>query len=505
VEIDQKITEFHQWFANYFVDYFFSTQGNDTAIGDAIAGSTETAFIELAGRLADLHPALSCEVNIADDGAYRFYLFPSGDFEVMPLVRRVVDLAPSVEGCEIVAFKPPHEINSDAISIRLSNGSVTSVNGGEVFFTLFPGPLRVDIIAHFESVTDDDLFRYGEIADSLIERTLGELEVMIGVGHVHVGDMSSITDTTVSFRGLRGAFAIAKEDTLLFIHAIKKMESEERYARIVEQYDEVFAPFESAKMSEWDLSIEFWGEFTQEDIQNIFNPFLGDMVVELRRETSLVGDGCYAVLVGTMMGNDVVGNTQDLLKIAISKGLLPIGLGIDIVPDGEEARLQAGQYLMVGEVGLAVRYYKLALKLEAEGEETGQLHFLAGIAHQMAGYDEEAQELFDEALKIADSPLLRMDIHQSYGSLLHACSDHKGALYHMLEALDIDGESGIKLFNVANCYCLIGDIEKAIYYLTQALQSEDKHDILDHVMVDIDFSCLRKTPEFKRLLEEVSG
>jgi tetratricopeptide (TPR) repeat protein len=505
VNNDQKINEFHQWFGKYFEAHFSNLASAGADSGVELAAYEETAFVELAGRLADIHPALSCEVGVAETGIYTFYLSPSGAYEVIPLVQRVVELSPAADGYELVAFKPPQVVDTEGVSIRLSNGSVATVNEGEVFFTLFPGPLRVDIIAHFEGVKDDNLFRYGEITDCLIERTLGEFEVMVGVGHVHVGDMESLTDATVSLRGLYGAFTGAKEDTLRFIEAIEQMDSSERYERIVEQYGEVFAPYESAVMHEWDLSVEFWGEFTQEDIETIFKPLLSDMVVDLRQEVSLVGQGCYAVLVGTMVGNDVVRNTQDLLKVAIMNGLLPIGLGIDMVPDGEDARLQAGQYLMVGEIGLSVRYYRLALKLEAEGEENGQLQFLAGIAHQLAGFEEEAKELFDEALSLADSPLLKMDIHQNYGSLLHAKGDHRGALDHMLEALEIDRESGIKLFNVANCYCLLGELDNAVRYLGQAFNSDQRQDILEHVMVDGDFAELRKTAEFKRLLGEVSG
>jgi len=505
VNNDQKINDFHQWFGKFFEDHFGCLTGSGGSLEAMTLNSSETAFVELAGRLADLHPSLSCEVGVTDNGEYTFYLSPSGVYEAMPLVQRVVELAPAVEGYEIVAFKPPHRFDSEGISIRLSNGTVTTINEGEVFFTLFPGPLRVDIIAHFEGVKDDDLFWYGEIADCLIERMLGEGEVMVGVGHVHISDMESLTDSTVSLRGLNGAFAGAKADTLRFIEAIAQMDSSARYERIVEQYGEVFAPFESAGMHEWDLSVELWGDFTQEYIQNIFDPLLIDMVVEIRQEVSLVGEGSYAVLVGTMVGDDVVSNTQDLLKVAISNQLLPIGLGIDIVPDGEEARLQAGQYLMLGEVGLSVRYYRLALKLEAEGEENGQLQFLAGIAHQLAGFEEDAKELFDEALSLADSPLLRMDIHQNYGSLLHANGDHKGALGHMLEALEIDRDSGIKLFNVANCYCLLGDLNNAVHYLGKALSSDERQEVLEHVMVDGDFAELRKTSEFRKLLDVVTG
>ncbi len=505
VSSDQKINEFHQWFGRYFEDHFGGLTGSSDDLAVVVATKYETAFVELAGRLADLHPSLSCEVGVGENGGYTFYLSPSGVYEAMPLIQRVVELAPVATGYEIVAFKPPQVVDSDGVSVRLSNGSLTTINEGDVFFTLFPGPLRVDIIAHFDGVKDDDLFWYGEIADCLIQRTLGEFEVMIGVGHVHIGDMESLTDTTVSLRGLSGAFAVAKEDTLRFIEAIGQMDSSERYDRIVEQYGEVFTPFESARMQEWDLSVEFWGEFTQEDIENIFDPLLSDMVVDLRHEVSLVGEGCYAVLVGTMIGDDVVSNTQDLLKVAITNGLLPIGLGIDIVPDGEEARLQAGQYLMLGEVGLAVRYYRLALKLEAEGEENGQLQFLAGIAHQLAGFNEEAKELFDEALSLAESPLLRMDIHQNYGSLLHANGDHRGALNHMLEALEIDRESGLKLFNVANCYCLLGEVDNAVQYLGEALNSDERQEVLEHVLVDGDFAELRKTVEFRRLLDDISG
>jgi len=505
VNNDQKINEFHQWFGRFFEVHFGGLDGSGGGIEVVTSTEGETAFVELADRLADLHHSLSCEVRIAANGAYAFYLSPSGVYDAMPVVQRVVELAPKADGYEILAFKPPHGINSEDVSIRLSNGTVTTINEEDVFFTLFPGPLRVDIIAHFEGVNDDDLFLYGEIADCLIERMLGEFAVMVGVGHVHIGDMESLTDSTVSLRGLNGDFDVAKADTLLFIESIGQMDSSERYDRIIEQYHEVFAPFESARMSEWDLSIEFWGDFAREDIQNIFDPLLIDMVVEIRQEVSLVGQGSYAVLVGTMVGDDVVSNTQDLLKVAISNDLLPIGLGIDIVPDGEEARLQAGQYLMLGEFGLSVRYYRLALKLEAEGEGNGQLQFLAGIAHQLAGFEEDAKELFDEALSLADSPLLRMDIHQNYGSLLHTNGDHRGALAHMLEALDIDRESGIKLFNVANCYCLLGELDRAVHYLGKALDSDERQEVLEHVLEDGDFAELRKTSEFRRLLEAVTG
>jgi tetratricopeptide (TPR) repeat protein len=75
----------------------------------------------------------------------------------------------------------------------------------------------------------------------------------------------------------------------------------------------------------------------------------------------------------------------------------------------------------------------------------------------------------------------------------------------MLEALEIDRESGIKLFNVANCYCLLGELDNAVRYLGEAFKSDERQDILEHVMVDGDFAELRKTAEFRRLLSEVSG
>jgi tetratricopeptide (TPR) repeat protein len=453
--------------------------------------------------LKDFHPALSCE--LADQGNdLIIYLSFGGEFEALSLAEQIVMLAPIMTRCTLELGKPPSDLNDGELKFTMNNGCETVIREGEVFFSLFPGPLRVDVIVHFES-SDQDSYRCSELAEFIIQDLVGEYERIVGVGHIHVCDTSSLTENSVSLRGFVELYNTMKYEVQCYFESILSMDEDSFMTNFSEQYEDVFSPFTEAKISSWDVTLELWGDSVEQDLESLLMSFMSDLVIELREQVSLVGSGVYTVVIGTMSGFNVVEETEDLVRVLVKKGLLPVGLVLDIVPDGDEARLQAGQYLMLGEAGLAVRYYRMALREVAEDDEPGLLQFLAAMAHFMVGFDEDAARLFEEALLITDSLELRIDILENYAYLLHCCDDHSGALKNMLLLLKIGENSATRLFNVASTYGALGNVEEALEYLRRAWNVDRSYDLLEQMMASESLAEVRRTLEFKRFIQDVSG
>jgi tetratricopeptide (TPR) repeat protein len=503
VEVEKTVAEFHEWFLlnqERIEAEYVRLQTVEPA--ELMTNQLIALFDEIGEQLSVINPDLTCEITSRSASKpYALHISPNGAFELVDLVQQIVSQALPSNKFEFLPFRALWESTASAFAIQFSEDNQVYINPEDVLFTLFPGPLRVDVIVHFEGLPQEEIAHYSEAAMYLLEGILGEFVVMEGVGQVHVGTMESISESTVSIDGLKDSFLQAREDTLVSIKNLLAVNLNERFKQVREQFLDVLTPHLSANLKTWDVTLELWSGTEPTEAYIIFNGYLKDLVVESRQELSLLGEGYYTYMVGTAEGKDVVTDTMELLRIALQEKFLPVGLGVDKTPNGEDARLQAGHYLMLGEGAIAARFYRIATRLGAEGEESGQLQLLAAIAHQIAGEVQEAQTLFEEALELANSDSLKMDIHQNYGSLLHAMDLHEAGLEQMMAALNYDQSSGTKLFNVASSLCILGKIPQALPYLEKAVVTEEGPEILEQIISDEDFALLRKTPEFQSLLE----
>ena len=269
-------------------------------------------------------------------------------------------------------------------------------------------------------------------------------------------------------------------------------------------FTDALQPFACSSETSWEVSMELWSNLYSDSLKTILESLLSNVFIEITNSVSLLGEGAHCYFVGTMHGLDVVHDTTLLIESLLRSNIQPLALGIDTIPCAEEARLQASHYYELDEPGLAARYYEMAINGRCTSIDSGHLYLLAGLAHKESGNLSKAKARLEEVESLTDNCSILADSFQHLAAVEHAEGNHNRALQHSSKALACDPESGIKLFNIANAYCLLGRTEMALRYLEEALGSRQKLEVLEHVLVDIDFEELRKTPGFRSILESVS-
>lgn len=277
-----------------------------------------------------------------------------------------------------------------------------------------------------------------------------------------------------------------------------------RFGVFSRDFMEVLRPYTFSGENRWEVSLELWTDLSSDVLEAVLAERFSDLFVEANSSVSLLGEGYHCHLLGTFHGFDIVRDTSNLLESLAEERVHPLALAIDVCPNAEEAWLQARYYQDSGFPGLAARYYELAISLGCTSIDSGYLHLLAGLAHKDTGNLEEARSRLMEVDRLTDNCGILAEAFQHLAAVAHEQGDHQGGLINVRKALACDPESGIKSFNVANAYCLLGNDQEALRFLQQAFDSPDRTYLLEHVLNDPDFEQLRMTAEFKLLLENFS-
>jgi tetratricopeptide (TPR) repeat protein len=277
-----------------------------------------------------------------------------------------------------------------------------------------------------------------------------------------------------------------------------------RFGGFSRDFVEVLRPYTFSGDSSWEISLELWTDLFPDDLESVLGERFSDVFVEANSSVSLLGEGYHCYLLGTFHGFDIVRDTSSLLESLAQQRVHPLALAIDFCPNAEEAWLQARCYQDSGHPGLAARYYELAISLGCTSVDSGYLHLLAGLAHKDTGNLQEARSRLVEVERLTDNCSILSEAFQHLAAVEHEEGAHQAGLVQVRKALACDPESGIKRFNVANAYCLLGNYQEALHFLRQAFETSERTYLLEHVLNDADFEHLRMTTGFRLLLETFS-
>lgn len=148
----------------------------------AVQTGKEPAAEMLGAKLDAIDPGLTFELGLGKE-PFELIVSADGKKALFPLVKQVVDAAPSIPGVKVVAFRP----RKDA-GFRLTVNGVT-VGGPDVMFVASDDAARKGLIAlrlYVKGLTPENEADVKGAAFLLLEAVLGEFDLETKIGAIDI-------------------------------------------------------------------------------------------------------------------------------------------------------------------------------------------------------------------------------------------------------------------------------------------------------------------------------
>ncbi|HYD98128.1 MAG TPA: hypothetical protein VEH84_01975 [Alphaproteobacteria bacterium] len=166
------VTNFWEWFAGHAASFARFTAN------DAL---DESALQELLRRLQQIDKRLAFEFGTDDDNQRLLVVTANGDVEAFPAVERVASAAPALPDWEVIAFRPPQDLEN--LAVQLDD---TLIAAEHIYFVPYHDEDRLGLELYVLAEADVPAEAAEQAAFTLVDAALGEYEAAMGLGFVEV-------------------------------------------------------------------------------------------------------------------------------------------------------------------------------------------------------------------------------------------------------------------------------------------------------------------------------
>lgn len=135
------------------------------------------SFIQkLITKIKEYNQVLAFEIGGKCDGPLEFVISCDGRRSGIPVVERLADSAPEIEGIKVIKFRQPKD---DALEIQIGD---LKLSANDIFFQY-----KIDKNIHLQFFIPDyrsDDQRYAQITFILLDNLIGEYYVMTNIGAI---------------------------------------------------------------------------------------------------------------------------------------------------------------------------------------------------------------------------------------------------------------------------------------------------------------------------------
>jgi hypothetical protein len=147
---------------------------------------------EIAIKIKDYNRILTFEIGGGPDGPLEFVISCDGIREGIPIVEKLGDSAPQIEGIKIFKFRQPKK---DSLEVKIGD---LKLSADDIYIQY-----KIDKIIHLQFfIKNYDVHdqRYGQIAFILLDNLIGEYFVMTKIGNIDFQRLASDQDFTKLIR-----------------------------------------------------------------------------------------------------------------------------------------------------------------------------------------------------------------------------------------------------------------------------------------------------------------
>ncbi len=147
---------------------------------------------EVATKIKDYNQILTFEIGGRPDGPFEFVISCDGIREGIPIVEKLGDSAPQIDGVKIFKFRQPKK---DSLEIQIGD---LKLSADDIYLGY-----KIDKVIHLQFfIKDYDKHdqRYGQIAFILLDNLIGEYYVMTKIGSIDFQRLASDQDLTKLIR-----------------------------------------------------------------------------------------------------------------------------------------------------------------------------------------------------------------------------------------------------------------------------------------------------------------
>ena len=146
----------------------------------------------VANKIKDYNQILTFEIGGGPDGPLEFIISCDGIRKGIPIVEKLGDSAPQIDGIKIYKFRQPKK---DSLEIKIGD---LKLSADDIYLQY-----KIDKIIHLQFfIKDYDVHdqRYGQIAFILLDNLIGEYFVMTKIGSIDFQRLESDKDLTKLIR-----------------------------------------------------------------------------------------------------------------------------------------------------------------------------------------------------------------------------------------------------------------------------------------------------------------
>jgi hypothetical protein len=147
------------------------------------------SFINALGtKIRDYDQNLTFEIGRLHDGSIEFVISCDGIRKGIPLVQKLADSAPPIQGVKVIKFRQP---KNDSLVIQIGDLKLSA----EDIYVRYQIDKNIHLQFFIKNYNSQDQ-RYGQIAFILLDNIIGEYFVMTKIGQIDFQKLESETDLT---------------------------------------------------------------------------------------------------------------------------------------------------------------------------------------------------------------------------------------------------------------------------------------------------------------------
>jgi hypothetical protein len=145
------------------------------------------SFIQqLIPKIKDYNQVLTFEIGGKGQGPLEFVISCDGISSGIPIVEKLVDSAPEIEGIRVIKFRQP---KNDALKVQIGD---LKISANDIFF-LYKFDKNIHLQFFIPDYRSDDQ-RYAQITFILLDNLLGEYYVMTKIGEIDFQKIQAESD-----------------------------------------------------------------------------------------------------------------------------------------------------------------------------------------------------------------------------------------------------------------------------------------------------------------------
>ena len=498
--------------AQRFVDWFKSNAGHLAGIRAQMSGQPTPPpekLSELFGQLdteispllQDIDSGLMFEVGPGRQKPHALILSAGGISDLIPVVQELQKLFGDVPSWEIIAFRPARPLDKGSLRLSLPEQEPRTVEARDILCALSPEKNKLAVDLYFKGFQDEHYESFGQLGFLCLDFSLGEYRVMEAVGELGFHSLDEAPDSAFPLEQLANRFELASNELRKRYAELVAMGTAQRIQTILDELKSEVAELAAAALEaapDKDLFLQLTLWTTEPLDSKRLADALPRMDFDVQAKPSALGSGYRTKLTGSLPSADFQATT--FLRDALSQlpsSTLVLSFGEQEIPNPFLAQLIASQLIEDGQIERAIKLLR-AVIAKHEGEETGLLQALLGLAYLKNGEGECAARAYEEALANATDDSVRGEILNNRGSAYQKMGKLKEALSNFEEALKLNPESYGRQYNVGQAYAQLGKIEDACQHLALALNLNPE--IRSHLENDKDLDHIRDSAPYIRMM-----